>query len=117
MRSRYSAYTRSHSDYLLKSWYPATRPTTLDLTQPPIAEWLGLNICRIEAGSERDSHGVVEFIARYKAEGKTAVIHEISRFTKEEQRWYYVDGTISQSAQNSPCPCGSNKKFKRCCGK
>ncbi len=115
MRSRYSAYTRNNSDYLLKSWHPATRPTTLDLTPTP--EWLGLIICRREAGSERDTHGLVEFIARYKAAGKTAIIHEISRFAKEEQRWYYVDGTISQSAQNSPCPCGSHKNFKRCCGK
>lgn len=117
MRSRYSAYTLNNSDYLLQTWHVTTRPPSLDLTQQPQPEWLGLRICRTEAGGENETTGLVEFIARYRAGGKTEVIHEASRFVKEAGQWYYVDGTLSQPSQNSSCPCGSDKKFKRCCGK
>ncbi len=117
MRSRYSAYTLNHSHYLSKTWHPATRPGPLDLNQQPQPKWLGLKICHTSAGNEADINGTVEFIARYQVEGDTEVIHEVSRFIKEDERWFYVDGTLSQPAQNGPCPCGSGKKFKRCCGR
>ncbi len=116
MRSRYTAYSHNNSDYLLKTWHRTTRPSTLDLAQEQ-PEWLGLTVCRTEAGAINDTTGTVEFIARYRTEGRAYIIHEVSRFVKEEGRWYYVDGTLSQTSQNSPCPCGSGKKFKRCCGK
>lgn len=117
MRSRYTAYTFNNNDYLQKTWHATTRPATLDLTQESQTEWLGLRICRTEAGGGNDASGSVEFIARYSNGGETAVIHEVSRFLKEDGRWYYVDGTLSQPSQNGACPCGSGKKFKRCCGK
>jgi len=117
MRSRYSAYTLSNSPYLLNSWHATTRPTTLDLSQTPQPEWLGLKICHTEAGNTADHNGTVEFIARYRENSATEVIHEISRFVKEDGHWFYLNGTLSQPTQNGPCPCGSGKKFKRCCGK
>jgi len=27
-----------------------------------------------------------------------------------------VQGTIAKVGRNDPCPCGSGKKYKRCCG-
>ena len=39
------------------------------------------------------AHATVEFVARYKVGGAAAVrLHEISRFVREDGRWYYVDG-------------------------
>ncbi|UNB77983.1 SEC-C domain-containing protein [Escherichia coli] len=35
---------------------------------------------------------------------------------KENGQWYYIDGTRPQICRNDPCPCGSGKKFKKCCG-
>ena len=116
MRSRYSAYTLNNSDYLLKTWHSPTRPTQLDLEQQIHTDWLGLKIYHTEAGSENETTGIVAFIARYTTDETTEVIHEVSRFVKEDGHWFYVDGTLSQPTQNSLCPCGSAKKFKRCCG-
>ncbi|MCF6324732.1 MAG: YchJ family protein [Gammaproteobacteria bacterium] len=117
MRSRYSAYTLNDRHYLSSTWHATTRPARLDLNQESQSSWLGLKICNIRAGDATDSNGTVEFIARYQTEEVTKVIHEISYFVKEDERWFYVDGTLSQPTQNSPCPCGSGKKYKRCCGK
>ena len=45
-------------------------------------------------------------------------VHENSRFVKEQGQWFYVDGDLKSQAKvgrNDPCPCGSGKKYKRCC--
>ena len=39
MRSRYTAYRLGRSDYLLDTWYPATRPPALALDAAQ--HWLG----------------------------------------------------------------------------
>jgi SEC-C motif-containing protein len=37
----------------------------------------------------------VEFVARFKVGGQPAVrLHEVSRFVREDGRWFYVDGTF-----------------------
>lgn len=91
MRSRYSAYVLKREDYLLATWHASTRPAYLKLAaQQPAPTWLGLNIKRHEASGD---HAVVEFVARLRyGGGKAQRMHEISRFVREDGRWYYVDG-------------------------
>ena len=31
--------------------------------------------------------------------------------------FYNEDGTIKKVSRNEPCPCGSGKKYKKCCGR
>ena len=90
MRSRYSAYVRGRSDYLLATWHPSTRPATLDFDAG--ARWLGLDVRgHRPTGPE---HAEVEFVARYRVGGRAVRLHERSRFVREAGRWYYVDGDI-----------------------
>lgn len=92
MRSRYTAYTFGREDYLLATWHNSTRPALLDLESGPKSKWLGLELKRDE---RLDSdHAVVEFVARYKISGRAHRLHEISRFVREAQRWFYVNGDI-----------------------
>jgi len=90
-------------------------------------EWLGLEIVATRKGREGDSDGTVSFIARYRQQGTEAALTETSLFRKIEGRWFYWDrdpvaGASLHSAgsdrvgRNDPCPCGSGKKFKKCCG-
>lgn len=114
MRSRYAAYARGDAAYLLATWHPSTRPPTLALEEDPA--WCGLEIRACAAG---DREGSVEFVARYRDGGRPGALHETSRFVREEGCWYYVDGRIHPApkvGRNDPCPCGSGRKFKRCCG-
>lgn len=90
MRSRYSAYVFSLEDYLLQTWHPTTRPASLDLADEIATKWLGLQIKHTENSDANNA--IVEFIARYKIGGKAERLHEISRFQKIEQQWYYLDG-------------------------
>ncbi|BDU18483.1 YchJ family protein [Lysobacter auxotrophicus] len=93
MRSRYSAYVRCDTAYVLASWHPDTRPQDLDLADTATTKWLGLDVKRhtpIDA-----DHATVEFVARYRVGGGSAFrLHEISRFVREDGRWYYVDGVL-----------------------
>lgn len=79
MRSRYSAYVLGLSAYLLQSWHVSTRPQGMDLTDP--ATWLGLEVLRHETLD--DAHALVEFVARYKVNGKAFRLRETSRFMFE----------------------------------
>jgi SEC-C motif-containing protein len=90
MRSRYSAYVEGNEPYLLASWHPQTRPSRVRLD--PQQRWLGLRIKSTEEGGADASLGKVEFVARFKINGKGHRLHEISRFEKIEERWYYLDG-------------------------
>lgn len=88
MRSRYSAYVVGEINYLLATWLPSTAPGELDLS--PV-KWLGLEVRHAE---ESGDAGVVEFVARCRINGRAQRMHEISRFVREEGRWYYIDGQV-----------------------
>jgi SEC-C motif-containing protein len=94
MRSRYSAYVLKREDYLLATWHPRTRPASLRLAaQRPAPTWLGLDVKRHDCGGE--DRASVEYVARYRTGGGRAQrLHELSRFVREDGRWYYVDGDI-----------------------
>lgn len=94
MRSRYAAFVLGLEEYLLASWHPSTRPESLKLDQQQGVKWLGLKIKQTEAGGTNDSQGRVEFVARYKINGKATRLHENSRFIKENDQWFYVDGEM-----------------------
>jgi len=38
----------------------------------------------------------VEFVARYKLNGRAFRLHEVSRFARVDGRWLYVDGEIRE---------------------
>lgn len=95
MRSRYSAWALNLKPYLLATWHASTRPADLDPAQNGSTKWLELRVKRhhqIDA-----THATVEFVARYRTGGRGHRLHEISRFVREDERWFYVDGDIQST--------------------
>lgn len=90
MRSRYSAFALGRLDYLRATWHPSTCPA--DLTLEPSLKWLGLAVRRVR--SIDADHAEVEFVARSRLQGRGARLHEVSRFVRENGRWWYVDGDL-----------------------
>lgn len=130
MRSRYSAYVKTQIDYIYETTHATQRSKfnrEESLAWSRNTDWQSLEILRTEAGSPEDDSGVVEFIARYREKGKAVQHHEVADFTKEDGRWYFLDGHAPKPEQvvrkgpkigrNDACPCGSGKKYKKCCGK
>ncbi len=125
MRARYSAYARGKIDFLVltvqpKDRLPETRRSAKEWAQG--SEWLGLEILGARGG-ESDTTGQVEFIARFRQGGVEHAHHEVSRFQRKDGRWLFIDGRVIPSnatgaavPRSAPCPCGSGKKYTRCCG-
>lgn len=90
MRSRFTAFAVGDRRYLLDTWHPSTRPSSLDLDDGTC--WLHLTIVDIVDGSPFHSSGVVEFTAVYRdADGRGAMT-ERSTFERVDGRWLYVSG-------------------------
>lgn len=130
MRSRYTAFAQVKIDYLVDSLAPEARH---DFDRKAIthwatqSEWLGLEILSTEEGGENDARGHVEFVAHFVLDGERLAHRERSLFRHdaEDGRWYFVEEANRKSApivkgaqpgRNDPCPCGSGKKYKKCCG-
>lgn len=94
MCSRYTAHVLRKEAYLLDSWHSSTRPQQIEFLTERV-KWIGLKIISTRAGLANDVRGRVEFLARYKINGKACRLHETSHFIKEQGRWFYVDGEIS----------------------
>lgn len=96
MRSRYTAYVRHNSAYLLATWHASTRPEILDFDDEthPQPKWLELSVKRFE--QQDADHATVEFIARHRIAGRGHRLHETSRFIRENGRWYYIDGDLAE---------------------
>ena len=90
MRSRYSAFARGDSNYLLATWHSSTRPASLDIE--PGLRWLGLEVkSHTVTGPD---NATVRFVARCRAAGGRAQrLEETSRFQREAGCWFYIDGT------------------------
>lgn len=91
MRSRYTAYTLCDDDYLKATWHPGTRPAE-PIAQDKGTKWLGLEV---RGQTQDDDAATVEFVARLKVGGRAHRLHEVSRFVREDGRWYYVDGDVA----------------------
>jgi len=53
--------------------------------------WRGLQVVDVVGGGPEDDAGIVEFRATYVLPtGGVEVMHERSRFVREDGRWYYV---------------------------
>lgn len=93
MRSRYTAFAIGDTAYLRRSWHPSTRPASIELD--PDVRWLRLDILAKSAGGPFDAEGIVEFEAIHRDASGRGVLHERSRFMREDGNWFYVDGEVS----------------------
>ena len=92
MRSRYSAYVLDQTDYLRATWHPSTCPPAIDANESGL-KWLGLEVRRHTVVDA--DHATVEFVARSKLGGRARRLDEVSRFVREDGRWFYVDGDLN----------------------
>ncbi|AYQ31525.1 YchJ family protein [Runella sp. SP2] len=120
MKSRYSAYCVVAGDYLIATTHSSKRAQFDKASIEQWAkesQWKGLKIISTAKGSALDSQGEVAFQALYIDESKKSRVHyEHSLFVKEHNQWFYLSGKTIAINRNDDCPCGSGKKYKKCCG-
>ncbi|BAI75509.1 sec-C motif domain protein (plasmid) [Azospirillum sp. B510] len=126
MRSRYTAFVRHDIDHIERSYAPESRSAFSRADAERMArecEWGPLTVMKTE---ERGDDGMVEFFLTFQRDGEEWPLHERSRFRKVDGRWLYVDSVLNPKdpprrvvkvGRNDPCPCGSGRKHKACCGR
>lgn len=132
VRSRFTAFCLQKYAYLVETTHPDFRD---DLTPDTIREnmqgvrWVRLDIREAGATTPPEEGAepfeTVTFSALYEREGVPYQLAETSYFRREGDRLYYVEGlahrplgyrrTAPKVGRNDPCPCGSGKKYKKCC--
>ena len=115
MRSRYCAYVLGDGTYLLNTIVKQNRDENYLKTIQEFTssiEWLKLEIVH-------SFENIVEFKAYYRENNSIKLLHEKSTFIKEKDIWLYKEGELfnTKIQRNELCPCGSGKKYKKCCSK
>ena len=117
MRSRYTAFVLGEVGYLRQTWHEEFRPA--DLALDSRIRWIGLEIL---AERRQGDTATVEFEARFLSDGTVDALHERSDFVRRQGQWLYTRGEPLaprlkswKPGRNESCPCGSGRKFKRCC--
>jgi SEC-C motif-containing protein len=131
MRSRYTAFVLGDVDWIMDSHHP---DTVGEVDRDEVeqwstsSEWLGLRVRSTEGGGPDDDEGVVHFRARYKVQSQQVDHVERARFTRVDGAWRFHSvveedapqlvpvAAASSVGRNDPCPCGSGRKYKKCCG-
>ena len=131
MRARYTAYVECQLDFLQQTLVPRDRVSFDRQGARRFSRgvrWQGLTILRTTGGGAGASRGSVTFEARFSTKGRDDGFRERSLFVRQDGRWLYAGGETSplgaapvrrpgkKVGRNEPCPCGSGRKFKRCCG-
>jgi SEC-C motif-containing protein len=138
MRSRFTAFAKGQWDYIEQTRYPDGQELSAWYKSKFLHDgifWTKLEIFDVKNGEVSDEEGEVGFVAHYTENGEDKTLQEVSRFIKEDGKWYYNEHeskiisseTTSSSkpftrdqpkvGRNDPCSCGSKKKYKKCCGK
>lgn len=130
MRARYSAYVKHEIQFIADSCYRREGENDIDMDETrrwsEESTWLGLKIHGTKQGGPTDEEGIVEFSATYTRNGMKDEHREVAGFKKFDGKWLYVEGNLAATTivratpkvgRNEPCPCGSGKKYKHCCGK
>jgi len=94
MRSRYTAYVLGDIEYLMKSHHSSTCPIKEKneiLKWTKSVKWLKLEVLNTTKGGVSDMEGSVEFKAYFEENGVAEVIHENSKFNRENNHWVYLE--------------------------
>lgn len=119
MRSRYSAYSIGNIDYICETEESPNRDTIENWARS--TRFKRLRVLAGERGGKEDETGTVTFEADFETNGENGTHRETSQFQKHEGRWIFVRGQHNpmragpKVGRNDACPCGSGKKFKKCC--
>lgn len=118
MRSRYTAYSLGNIDYIEETMFG---PAAEDFNASQAKAWaLSANwkqLIVVNSFVQNEKLAYVEFMAFYEIDCQQKIIHEQSEFHYFQGKWRYFDGIVPKIGRNDHCPCGSGKKYKKCCAK
>ena len=120
MQSRFCAFYLKNIEYIISTTVPSQQAL---LNKPALQAWADdMTWTHLKIKSDIPKigkrHAQVHFLAYFRDEQGEHCHDERSAFVRIDNRWYFLDPTVSCLLTNKqPCLCGSGEKFKACCGK
>lgn len=128
MRARYVAFKIGNLDFIedtcTEEGLQSLNRIEMEKALPD-TQFQGFELRSTSGGADNDDEGSVHFAFRYKFGGKEMSQAEIAHFRRVDGKWLYDYSEVNPKSapvrvvsvgRNDPCPCGSGKKFKKCCG-
>jgi SEC-C motif domain protein len=97
MRSRYTAYTLHNIDYIQKTMSgPALKNFNYSEAQQwsQNVTWVGLEVLNSNTDKNNPNISYVEYKAFFETDKNINTLHEKSKFIRENQEWFYIDGQV-----------------------
>jgi SEC-C motif-containing protein len=127
MRSRFTAHAIGDFQHVHRTYLgTARKPFVEESAGGPAPAWTRLVIHAHEPGARPDQ-AFVDFSAYYREGDGEQALHEKSEFQRIDGEWFYarsvrlgpapIKSAHPKVGRNEPCPCGSGKKYKHCCGR
>jgi SEC-C motif-containing protein len=124
MRARFTAHVVGDFGFLHRTHKPTAHLPFVPVSEKPSTQWTRLVVHSHSQGRTPDL-SYVEFSAYATEDGVEKVLQEKAEFVREGGAWIYTrplrEGPApfrvekKKPGRNEPCPCGSGKKYKRCC--
>jgi SEC-C motif-containing protein len=126
MRSRFTAHVVRDYRHLHRTYLATARRPFVEEPAGGELMWTRLVIHQEEPGTKPDT-ALVDFTAYYEDGSGEHALDEKSEFARIDGIWFYrralrngpapIKSNAPKTGRNDPCPCGSGKKFKHCCGR
>jgi len=126
MRSRFTAHVVGDYRHLHRTYAGTLRRPYVEEETGGEMKWTRLVVHAEEAGSKPEI-AFVDFSAYFQDGETEQALHEKAEFARIDGTWIYtravrsgpapVKSSTPKVGRNDPCPCGSGKKFKHCCGR
>jgi SEC-C motif domain protein len=126
MRSRFTAHVVHDFRHLHRTYAgTADKPFTDEEMAGNDVTWARLVVHAHDVGPQPD-RSFVDFTAYFKNGDSEEPHHEKAEFERANGSWIYTRAVrlgpapvkaAPKVGRNDPCPCGSGKKYKHCCGK
>ena len=97
MRSRYTAHVMGLVNFVIDTYHPSclAGEQREQIEESVESKWSHLEVVSTELGKDKDE-GYVTFKAYFQDNGNTLCLEEKSRFIRENQFWYYIDGVFPE---------------------
>src|SRR5690606_14849218 len=126
MRSRFTAHVVRDYEYLHRTYLPTADQPYQEEAEATPTQWTRLVVHAHELGPKPEMASV-DFSAFYQDGEIEQALHEKAEFRQINRVWYYTrpirQGPAPHKSdrpkvgRNDPCPCGSGRKYKHCCGR
>ena len=124
MRARFTAHATHDYAFLHRTYRPTAHQPYVPTEDKATMQWTRLVVHSHTEGRTPDL-AYVEFSAYGMEDGAEHVLHEKAEFVRQDGAWIYTrplregpapfKDAAPKVGRNDPCPCGSGKKYKRCC--